>query len=295
MQVLGFPESRKQSRALAAALGVAARCVDVHHFPDGESRVTVPATLDDHVIVYRSLDDPNAKLVELMLCAAAAREHGARTLTLVAPYMCYMRQDVAFAPGEAVSQHIVGTFLAEHFESVITVDPHLHRTRNLADAVPAARAIALSAALPMGRFLAQHRKEWTVVGPDAESAQWVSAIAKVGEFDTLVASKQRHGDRDVEVHLPPCELHGRHAVLVDDVVSTGRTLAAAATALRAAEAATVDVLVTHALFVGDAFEQLRRAGVREVWSSDSISHFSNRIALAELLAEALARGATVSG
>lgn len=287
MQVLGFPESRNQSRALAVRLGARGDLVHVHCFPDGESRITVPPELDDDVIVYRSLDDPNAKLVELMLCAAAAREQGARRLTLVAPYLCYMRQDVAFAPGQAVSQRIVGAFLAGHFESVITVDPHLHRTRELADAVPAQRAITLSAAASIGRFLAGRMHSATVVGPDAESAQWATAIAEAAGFDTIVASKQRRGDRDVDVRLPPCNLRSCHAVLVDDVVSTGRTLAAAARALRASGASTVDVAVTHALFVSDAFEQLRRAGVGEVWSSDSIPHFTNRVALVDLLAAAL--------
>jgi len=287
MHVLGFPESRNQSRALAVALGARGDVVDVHRFPDGESRVTVPAKLDEDVIVYRSLDDPNAKLVELMLCAAAAREHGARRLTLVAPYLCYMRQDVAFAPGQAVSQRIVGAFLARHFESVVTVDPHLHRTHDLADVVPAAHAIALSAAVPMGRFLARHAAGSTVVGPDVESEQWVSTIAAAAGLDSLVASKKRRGDRDVDVRLPSGNLRGRHVVLVDDVVSTGQTLAAAARAVHVAGASTVDVLVTHALLVADAFEQLRRVGVGEVWSTDSIPHFSNRVALAELLAESL--------
>ncbi|MCZ4328253.1 ribose-phosphate pyrophosphokinase-like domain-containing protein, partial [Brachybacterium paraconglomeratum] len=86
--------------------------------------------------LYRSLDQPNEKLVELLLAARTARTLGAPHLTLVAPYLPYMRQDIAFSPGEAVSQRIVGPFLASLVDAVITVDPHLHRVASLRDVVP---------------------------------------------------------------------------------------------------------------------------------------------------------------
>jgi ribose-phosphate pyrophosphokinase len=75
--------------------------------------------------------------------------------------------------------------------------------------------------------------------------------------------------------------------MVDDMVSTGHTLARAAQLLREAGAARVDAAVTHALFVGEALQAMRAAGVAEIWSTDSIAHPTNRIALAPLLAESL--------
>ncbi len=103
----------------------------LHHFPDGESLIRLPPSLPEHVIVCRSLNQPNDKLIELLLCATTARELGAKRLTLVAPYLSYMRQDIANQPGEAVSQRIVGKLLAELFDDVLTVDPHLHRISSL--------------------------------------------------------------------------------------------------------------------------------------------------------------------
>jgi ribose-phosphate pyrophosphokinase len=99
-----------------------------------------------------------------------------------------------------------------------------------------------------------------------------------------VCRKQRLGDRDVRVALPDVALHGRAVVLMDDVASTGRTLVEAARACLDRGAATVDVAVTHALFVGDALADLRAAGIREVWSSDSVPHRSSVVPLAGLLA-----------
>ena len=87
---------------------------------------------------------------------------------------------------------------------------------------------------------------------------------------------------------PPIEVQGREIVLIDDVASTARTLVNAARQLLARGAASIDVAVTHALFAGDADAVLRAAGVRHVWSTDSIVHASNAIALAPLLGEAVA-------
>ncbi len=287
MLVLGFPDYDRPARALAKALRSAYETVDLHRFPDGESRVRLPARLPEHVVLCRSLDRPNEKLTELMLAATAARSLGASRLTLVAPYLCYMRQDAAFQPGEAVSQHIIGQFLAGLFDTLVTVDPHLHRTRTLIEAVPVSRAVALSAAPAMGAFLAERAARSLLVGPDRESEQWVESAAKTAALDYIVASKTRRGDRSVAIHLPEHQYAGVEVVLVDDVVSTGHTLAATARALRGAGARRIDALVTHALFVGDALDGLHSAGVTEVWSSDSVTHPSNVFHLAPVLAAAL--------
>ena len=286
--LIGFPDYAPQSRGLAAALGAPLEVAHVHRFPDGESKVTLPVPLPAEVVFCRSLNAPNDKLVELMLAAGAARELGAKRLTLVAPYLCYMRQDMAFAPGEAVSQRIAGAFLAGLFDRVVTVDPHLHRTARLADAVPARQVLSLSAAPEMGAFLQGRLKNALVLGPDGESLQWAAAVAAPGGFEAAVCHKTRTGDREVDMRLPEIALAGRTVVLVDDVASTGRTLAVAAAHCAQRGAASVDVMVTHALFVGDAVADLRRAGVREIWSTDSVGHASNVLALAGIIARGLA-------
>ncbi len=157
------------------------------------------APLSARVVLLRSLHRPNEKLVELLLAARAARALGAVHLTLVAPYLAYMRQDMAFAPGEAVSQRIVGALLADLFDAVVTIDPHLHRVEKLNEAVPAAAAIALSAAPLIGMALRDSQS--LMLGPDAEAEPWVRVAAASAGCAAAVCRKVRHGDRDVEVEL----------------------------------------------------------------------------------------------
>jgi len=209
-------------------------------------------------------------------------------LTLVSPYLAYMRQDTAFTPGEVVSQRHVGRALAAWFDDVVTVDPHLHRVATMDEVVPGRRAVALTAAPLLGAWVAQRLPDAMLLGPDQESLQWVRAAAAAHGLDHAVCRKQRRADRAVEVELPDgVDLRGRAVVLLDDVASTGSTLVEAARGALARGAATVDVAVTHALLVGDALEQLRAAGVREVWSTDSVPHPSNVVSIAPLVAQAL--------
>ncbi|MFM7026075.1 MAG: ribose-phosphate diphosphokinase [Limnohabitans sp.] len=285
--LLCFEDELALARQTAEAAGMALACIDRHVFPDGEVKLRLPPDLPAQVVVLRSLHDPNTRLIELMLAARTARALGASHLTLVAPYLAYMRQDVAFVPGEAVSQRIIGAYLADLFDAVITVDPHLHRVATLQEAVPAQQALALTAAPLLADFVFGLRPGALLIGPDEESAQWISAAARQHRFDHGVCHKTRHGDRQVEISLPDIAVAGRHVVLLDDIASSGHTLAQAARLLLQAGAVSVDVAVTHALFSGDALEVVRNAGVGQIWSTDSVRHQSNRIGIAGLLAAAL--------
>lgn len=285
--LIGFPEYREQAQRLAGAAGIAYADALIHRFPDGESRLRLPESLPEQLVLCRTLDHPNSKLVELVLAAATARKLGAKQITLVAPYLCYMRQDKAFLPGEAVSQQIVGTLLSQWIDALITVDSHLHRVHQLKHAVPVNTAINLSATSVMSDFLGEQMDNPLLLGPDQESEQWVAAIARDRKLDYRVAHKERYGDEQVRVSLPDADYHDRDIVLVDDVASTGHTLEAAARKLARFQPASISVLVTHALFVGDAEKRLHRAGIGHIWSTDAIPHPSNALPLEHLLADAL--------
>ena len=285
--LLYFEEEKEQAEQISSAAGMALASISRHRFPDGELKLRLPDTLPHRVTLLRSLHHPNEKLIELLLVARTARVLGAKHLTLVAPYLAYMRQDIAFQPGEAVSQRIVGRFLADLFDALITVDPHLHRVATLQEAVPVPQAIVLSGAPLLSDLIALHRKQPLLVGPDEESTQWISQAAQRHGFDFTVCRKTRHGDRSVDITLPQADFAGRAVVLLDDIASSGHTLANVTRLLMSAGAATVDVAVTHALFADDAIKLIKEAGVSNIWSTDCIPHPSNAVSMAPLIATAL--------
>ena len=275
-------------RELADALGAGYAPLGEHRFPDGESLITLPSAIREHVFVYSSLDRPNERLLPLLLTLHGLRDAGARWIGLICPYLAYMRQDAAFNPGEVISQQIISRLLAAPIDALWTVDPHLHRVRSLNTVFPDISAVAMTAAPLLADWIAAEAGEAVLLGPDLESEQWVSSIAARCQRPWGVATKTRLGDREVEIQLPDVPVDGKPCVLIDDVASTGRTLAAATQQLLAAGATQVDVLVTHAMLVGDAEETLRQAGVGQLISTDSITHTSNRLPLAPLLGEQVA-------
>jgi ribose-phosphate pyrophosphokinase len=288
--LLGFPESKRQAQELAKLTGILYADIDIHVFPDGESKITLPAEAlksTTQIVIYRSLDHPNNKLLELIMAAQGARQLGIKKIILIAPYLAYMRQDIAFNPGEVVSQKVIGKLLSESFEGVITVDSHLHRISKLSEAIPVEYAINLTATEPMGEFLKHHVDRPFLLGPDGESRQWVEAIALPNKMDSSVATKVRRGDKNVEINLPDGDYQGRNIVLVDDVASSGQTLIQAAKQLQQYQPASISVLVTHALFMEGSIEALKEQGVINIWSCNSIKHPTNQVSLTGLLAREL--------
>ncbi len=156
---------------------------------------------------------------------------------LVAPYLCYMRQDAAFIAGEAISQRVVGALLARCFERVVTVDAHLHRTPDIASIFPGIQSDNLSAIPAIAETLRRGALDpaTVVVGPDSESLPWVSDLAGRLGLRHTVATKTRHGDRAVAIEFsdPAC-IAGHPALIADDIVSSGGTIVTCARALSAA-------------------------------------------------------------
>ena len=286
--VFGFAEQRSASEQLAQALARSHHLVDVRAFPDGESLVRVEPS-PHTALLYRSLDHPNAKLVEVLLAAAALRDNGATKVVLIAPYLAYMRQDIAFQPGEAVSQRVIGKLLAAHFDALLTVDPHLHRTHTLAAVLPGTEAFGISAAPVLAAAL-DRNEDPLLVGPDGEARQWVERIAARQDLEFVLGRKRRVGDRDVELAIPDVDrARGRKAVMVDDLISTGATLKAAARLLIDAGAARVEVLATHCLAGGADLAQLRAAGISGIRATDSVASPVGTLPVARLLADEVRR------
>jgi ribose-phosphate pyrophosphokinase len=285
---LAFQDDAPLAAKVAVRVGAHLGKLHWRHFPDRESLVTLEEPLAPDVVLFASLDDPDRKAVALRFAARTAREFGARRVGLVAPYLAYMRQDTRFHPGQAISASIFAGFLGESVDWLVTVDPHLHRIGRL-DEVFRIPASCVASAPELARWIQREVRDPVLIGPDSESAQWVAEVARLADAPYEVLSKTRRGDRDVEVSLPAIDrLHGRTPVLVDDIVSTGRTLIAAVARLRELQLPAPVCVVIHPIFARDAWQALRDAGAGRIVSTDSIAHPSNAISLEEPVAAAVA-------
>ncbi|MEQ8507839.1 MAG: ribose-phosphate diphosphokinase [Rhodospirillaceae bacterium] len=287
--LLCFSEDLPAASRLAVALDTTVSEISHHMFPDGESLVRVE-TCPSTIILYRSLHRPNGKLVDLFLAASAARDQGAKRVVLVTPYLPYMRQDIAFHPGEAVSQSVIGGMIAAQVDAVVTVDPHLHRTPNISDVFPGIKAVASSAASAVGAAVDKSYDvaQVVMIGPDEESAPLIRIAAQAAGCSWMVGCKTRHGDRTVDLALPESpRLTGKRVIIFDDVISSGTTIIACAEAALEKGASSVVAYTTHALFGEEDAAVMRAAGVDAIVSCDGIPHQTNGIALAPLLAEAI--------
>ena len=287
--IQSLPSSSRDAAGLAARLGVPFHEIAIHAFPDGEIRVTAgPASAT--TIIYASLDRPNDKLIALLFAAEALRRGAAKRLVLVAPYLCYMRQDTAFHEGEAISQKVIGPLLARCIDRVVTVDAHLHRTPDITAVFPGIQSDNLSAMPAISDALRKTGLDpsTVVVGPDAESLPWVSDLAGRLGLSHAVATKTRRGDRSVAIEFhDTARIAGRPALIVDDIVSSGGTIIACAKALTAAGVTAIDAVVTHALFPEAVCTQMTSSGIRSIRSTHSVPHVTNAIMLDELFTDAL--------
>jgi ribose-phosphate pyrophosphokinase len=288
MRLVALPGGERLAQALARELSCAWSPLAVHRFPDGECLVRFDTPVrGEQVVLAGSLDQPDGKTLPLLFAADAARELGAAEVGLVAPYLAYMRQDERFQPGEAITSRSYARLLSASLDWLLTVDPHLHRWRSL-DQIYSIPTQVLPAAPAIAAWLRDNVPAPLLVGPDSESSQWVAETARLADAPWLVMDKVRRGDHDVTVRLPDHGLPAsRTPVLMDDILSTGRTALAACEALLKAGTVAPVCVAVHALLDAGAVQRLLKAGVQRVVSTDTIAHPTNAIALAPLLAEAL--------
>lgn len=284
--LFALPGNEAMAMKLAAHLGAELGTLALHRFPDEELHLRFAAPVSGKTAIFVStLDRPDGKFLPLAFAAATARELGAMEVGIVAPYLAYMRQDRRFEPGDAVTAPIFAHLLSRAADWLVTVDPHLHRVKTLASIydIPVR---TLHAAPLISDWIASEVPDAVLVGPDEESAQWVGEVAKDAGKPYLVLNKVRHGDRDVEVSVPGVERFRSHTpVLVDDIISTGRTMAETLAHLARAGMSPAVCVGVHAVFAPGAYEGLKRAGAARIVTANTIAHPTNAIDVGGLLAD----------
>jgi ribose-phosphate pyrophosphokinase len=286
--VLHLPGDDAFADRLVRALQAERAGLGLHRFPDAESLVRLDADVNGRaVIIVCSLARPDDKTLPLLFAADAARDLGASSVLLAAPYLAYLRQDRRFHVGEAITSRAYARLLSTAFDGVVTVDPHLHRYRALGE-IYGVPTRAVHAAPLIAQWVVAQVERPLLIGPDAESEQWVAQVAAGARAPYAVLQKTRHGDRDVEVSWPEVSAWGdRQPVLVDDIISSARTMIQAIIGARRIGLPAPVCVGVHALFAPGAYEDLLASTPARVVTCDTVPHVSNAISVVEPTARAL--------
>jgi ribose-phosphate pyrophosphokinase len=194
-----------------------------------------------------------------------------------------MRQDKQFNSGEAITSDYFAQLISSFADRIITIDPHLHRRSSMNEIYSIPCNVLHSAKL-ISSWIKNNIQKPLLIGPDSESEQWVSEVAKVAGAPFIVLQKIRRGDNDVDVSIPQTEKYKDHTpVLVDDIISTANTMIETIGHLKKASMKPAVCIGVHAVFANLAYDNLIKAGAKEVISCNTIFHSTNKIDVSEII------------
>ena len=269
----------KGHEQLASDAGFIPLAWTYRQFPDQESYVRIIDPVPKKVAILCSLNNPDTKIFPVIMVAQTLRRLGAEHITLIAPYFGYLRQDLEFSPGEAISAEIFGQLISQYIDHMVTIDPHLHRIHSF-DEILTIPSTVMRADTRLANYVKTHIVNPLIIGPDGESLQWVERIAKQLNAPYIIAHKTRTGDKNVTITIDDLSPYtGCNVVLVDDVISTGHTLYQTA---KAVQHPNLTILAVHAVFADDAYALLRSVSSHIV-TTDTIVHVTNGISVAPIL------------
>ena len=268
------------SQSLIKSLDLEQGNLDLYKFPDGELYVKIKSVVTNRkIVIIDSLNQPNKKILALIFLIATLRDLGAMSVGMVSPYLAYMRQDSRFSPGEGITANYFAKLLSDNLDWLVTVNPHLHRHKNLNE-IYSIPTTVVQATDSIVSWIISNIKDPLLIGPDEESQQWISLIAKALNAPYIVLNKIRQGPKDVEIRVPDLSKYKKLTpVLVDDIISTAQTMIEAVRVLVESKMKAPVCIGVHAIFAGNSYIELQNSGAKLIITCDSIPHPSNGISL----------------
>jgi len=286
--IFSLTKNTKLRDTLANKLSIESGNADIHLFPDKESYIRINSNVSNKTaLLVCSLNNPDCKILPLLFMAKTLKELGANSVCLISPYLPYMRQDKRFHPGEAITSILFAQLLSSCIDSMITIDPHLHRIHQLSEIYTIPRLLTLHATQIIAAWIQGHIKDPILIGPDEESRQWVSDIADYANLPFVICQKQRLGDRQVNVSLPKINNINHVPVLVDDIISTGVSMLETLKQLISRGFKKPICIGVHALFDSETEHQLKDAGAERIITCNTIPHSTNAIDIADIIAKGI--------
>lgn len=289
--VFALPGNEILADSISAGLKCAQGKFIFHKFPDEESYIRLKSEVNGkEAIVVCTLDRPDTKFLPLYFLIETLRDAGADKITLLSPYLAYMRQDKSFHPGECVTSGYFAQLISVFIDDLITVDPHLHRIHSL-ESIYFVPTKVIHAAPYISKWIREHIENPILIGPDMESKQWVAQVARDLGAPYTVLVKSRSGDKNVKVSIPNIQKYlGKYTpVIMDDIISTGVTMIKTVEHLKAEGANPPVCIGIHAIFSGNAYHELKQCGPEKIVTCNTIAHETNKINLDKAIIDSLTK------
>ena len=279
MKVISTEKSQVLATRVARALKTTIVDVNYSRFPDGEHYLRA-GDLDEEMIIVGSVVDNDA-LVQLLLLIDACDSSKNR---LVVPYMAYARQDKRFHPGEPISIRAVAHVFSHGVSDITTINIHDKEVLKYFSAPTK----DISVARDLGAYIkTMDLKNPLILSPDDGALAFAEQVASVGGWDVDHLEKTRLSG--VEVKMAPKQLCAkeRSVIIVDDIISTGGTIATATGMLYNQGADEVYAACVHGVLTGGAYARLMASGIRDVICSDTVERACSKLSAADRIAHAL--------
>ncbi|MGF3553746.1 MAG: ribose-phosphate diphosphokinase [Thermoplasmatota archaeon] len=270
MYIISGTASKTVAEDLSKALKIPLANTISKRFPDNELYVRiVDDVAGEHVIIVQTTY-PDYNIVELFLLQNAAKESNVKKISVVIPYFGYARQDTKFKTGESISAKALASLISINTDFVVTIDPHKEHILNFFST----NAFSCSAVPEIAKFLKEKNID-SILAPDKGALERAKSASKIIGCDYDYMEKTRIDGTTVEIKPKKLNAQDKNVVIIDDIISTGGTMAVSIQELKKHGAKKVLVACTHGLFAGDAVKKLNAAGCDEIISTDTIySDFS---------------------
>ena len=245
-------------------------------FPDGENYIRINTNIKNKdIVLIESMNQANDKIVALQFFAKLAKELGARSIGLVAPYLGYMRQNKAYNSNEVVSAKYLGNIISEHFDWLITVYPH-HARDNQDTSFFSIPTNYINIENLIANWIKEKYNNFFLVGPDQGSNSLITNIAKKINCPYTVFKKTTINDSSIKIDAPTLnEFQQKVPIVIDDIITTGNTLLHTVNILKQADFPPPVCILIHPLFVN----KLPQMDVQEIVTCNTITHSTNAIDL----------------
>jgi len=282
MYIVGGTASKTVAEDLSKELHVPLAKTISKRFPDDELYIRVLDNISGENVIIVQTTYPDSNIVELFLLQNVMRESDAGEVTVVIPYLGYGRQDKKFEDGEPISAKAIATLISIHADKVITVDPHKEHLLDFFT-VP---AFSCSAVPELAKYLKRKDVDM-VLAPDKGAMYRAKQASNIIGCDFDYIEKTRIDGNTVEIKPKNLEVQNKRVAIIDDIISTGGTMAQSIKELKKQGAKQIFVACTHGLFAGDAIKKIISAGCNEIISTDTIKSEFSKVKIAPCIADVL--------